>query len=187
MQQAIQADRAACLDHKALFQSPALEDPAAARRSAQGQREAALLTARAEKVCGDCPLFASCLYQAVVDHDVSGFAAGTTQAQRTQIRAAVGVKVEAEDFDTLAGVVRGNRQVNHEEIVRLRQANPHESLEVLAMRLGCSLSTVKRHMRRARAAGPEVKLKVVKPTIDRVLAAFATVVKGPRRAERRVA
>ena len=70
----------------------------------------------------------------------------------------------------------------------LRQANPHESLEVLAMRLGCSLSTVKRHMRRARTAPAEVKLAMVKPSVERVLAVFAAVVGYPRRPrEQRVA
>ena len=97
------------------------------------------------------------------------------------------VILEAEDFDTLAGVIRGARQLNHEEVLRLRQANPHESLEVLAMRLGCSLSTIKRHMRRARNAAGEVKLAAVEPTMERVLAAFAAVVRPNRSRERRVA
>lgn len=99
------------------------------------------------------------------------------------------MSVEPEDLDTLAGVMRGGRQINHQEVLRLRQANPHESLEVLAMRLGCSLSTVKRHMRRARAAATsETTFAVVKPTIERVRAAFAAaVVRSPRSRERRVA
>lgn len=173
------ADRAACTDNPTLFQHQLLET-APARHDAEGQRQATLLTARAAAVCAGCPLFRSCLYEAVVNHDVAGFVAGTTESQRSRMRAALGVKVEQDDFDSLAGVVRGGRQVNHEEVVRLRQANPHESLEVLAMRLGCSLSTVKRHMRQARNASAEVKLAMVKPTIDRVLAAFSAVV-GPSR------
>jgi hypothetical protein len=181
-------NRAACIDNPALFQHELLEDPVRARQSAETQRRQALLTARAAAVCADCPLFNSCLYEAVVDHDVAGFVAGSTEAQRAQMRLALGVKVEADDMDALTGVVRGSRQINHDEVVRLRQANPHESLEVLAMRLGCSLSTVKRHMRRARSVPAEVKLAVVKPSLDRVLAVFAAVVGYPRRPrEQRVA
>lgn len=180
------AERAACIDNPTLFQHSLLET-APARHDTEGQRQANLLTARAEAVCAGCPLFTSCLYEAVVNHDVAGFVAGTTENQRSRIRATLGVKVEQDDFDSLAGVVRGGRQVNHEEVVRLRQANPHESLEVLAMRLGCSLSTVKRHMRQARTAPAEVKLAMVKPTVDRVLAAFAAVVRPSRPREQRVA
>jgi len=180
------ADRAACIDNPDVFQHELLEGPPSARPGGERQREATLLAARAAATCASCPLFNSCLYDAIVTHDVAGFVAGTTEWQRTQIRAALGVKVKPDDLDTLAGLVRGNRQVNHEEVLRLRQANPHESLEVLAMRLGCSLSTVKRHMRRARNSA-EVKLAVVKPTMERVLAAFAAVTRPARPRERRVA
>lgn len=176
----VRAERAACIDNPALFQHQLLEEPMA-RRSAENERAFAALSARAAAVCAECPLFRSCLYDAVVEHDVAGFVAGTTPAQRTQLRLALGVRVEPEDFDTFAGVVRGARQLNHDEVVRLRQANPHESLESLAMRLGCSLSTVKRHLRRARQASGEVTLGVVKPSMERVLAAFSAVVGSPRR------
>ena len=184
MPSATRADRAACIDNPTLFQHPLLEEPVLARQSSERQHTATLLAGRAATVCADCPLFNSCLYEAVVNHDVAGFAAGTTEAQRRQIRTALKVRVEAEDFDTLAGVVRGGRQVNHDEVVRLRQANPDESLEMIAMRLGCSLSTVKRHLRRARADAGQVQLAVVKPTLDAVLAAFAAVVGYPRRGTR---
>lgn len=184
----ISADRAACIDNPALFQHELPEDPSLARGDGERQRRLTLMTGRARATCADCPLFETCLYDAVVKHDVAGFAGGTTAQERSQIRTALGVSVEPEDFDTLAGVVRGSRQINHHEVLRLRQANPHESLEVLAMRLGCSLSTVKRHMRRARAAAAsEVTLAVVKPSMERVLAAFAAIVRPHRSRERRVA
>ncbi len=181
------AERAACIDNPALFQHELLEDPSLARGDGDRQRRLVLLTERARATCTGCPLFESCLYDAVVTHDVAGFVAGTTERQRSQIRATLGVTVEPEDLDTLAGVVRGSRQLNHEEVLRLRQANPHESLEVLAMRLGCSLSTVKRHMRRARNTPAEAKLTVAKPTRQRVLAAFAAIVRPFRSRESRVA
>ena len=181
------ADRAACIDTPALFQDDLLENPSLARSEAQRRRLTAM-TNQARATCAECPLFASCLYDAVVKHDVAGFAGGTTAQERSQIRASLGVTVEPEDLDTLAGVVRGGRQLNHDEVLRQRQANPHESLEVLAMRLGCSLSTVKRHMRRARAAAAsEVTLAVVRPTMARVLAAFDAIVRPGRPRERRVA
>ena len=63
---------------------------------------------------------------------MAGVAGGTTAAQRTQIRRRLGITVDPEDFDTLAGVVGRNRQVDHDEVIRLRNANPHESLETLA-------------------------------------------------------
>lgn len=181
-------ERAACIDQPALFQHELLEDPSAARGDGERRRRLVVLTERARATCEGCPLFESCLYEAVVNHDVAGFVAGTTQAQRTLIRAELGVSVAKEDFDALAGLVRGGRQLNHEEVLRLRQANPHQSLEVLASRLGCSLSTVKRHMRRARAAATsESPLAVVKPAMERVLAAFAAIVRPQRSRERRVA
>lgn len=187
MPNAARADRAACIDNPSLFQHPMLEEPSVVRHDTGGQRQATLLATRAATVCADCPLFRSCLYEAVVNHDVAGFVAGTTEAQRGRIRAALKVRVEKEDFDAIAGVVRDNRQVNHDEVVRLRQAHPSESLEVIAMRLGCSLSTVKRHLRRARANPGEAKLAVVKPTMERVIAAFAAVVGYPRRGQQQVA
>ena len=61
-----------------------------------------------------------------------------------------GSRSRPEDFDSLAGVVGGQRTVDHDEVVRLRRAHPDESLERIARRLGCSLSTVKRHLRRER-------------------------------------
>ena len=177
----IRAERAACIDNPALFQHELLEDPSLARGDGERQRRLTVLTDQARATCADCPLFESCLYDAVVKHDIAGFVAGTTERQRSQIRSALGVSVEPEDLDTLAGVMRGGRQINHQEVLRLRQANPHESLETLALRLGCSLSTVKRHLRRAREASGEVSLAVVKPSLRRVLAAFHAVVGSPGR------
>ncbi|MFW6599101.1 WhiB family transcriptional regulator [Propionibacteriaceae bacterium Y2011] len=140
----------ACAQATSLFQHPLLEEPPTSNAPAAERRQAAMLARRAEEVCATCPLMQNCLYDAVVKYDVDGFAAGTTRRQRNEIRASLGVTVAPEDFDTLAGVTARHRQVDHDEVVRLRNANPHESLEMLAQRLGCSLSTVKRHLRRAR-------------------------------------
>ncbi|MEZ5202462.1 MAG: hypothetical protein R2742_14705 [Micropruina glycogenica] len=64
--------RAACIDNP-VFQHELLEEPVKARQGTDAQRRQALLAARAAAVCAGCPLFTSCSYEAVVDHDVAGF------------------------------------------------------------------------------------------------------------------
>ncbi len=140
-----------CVTSADVFQDRLLEEPPTANASATDRRRYAQLVQRAAQICGDCPLQAGCLYRAVAEYDVSGFVGGTTQRQRAEIRRRLGIRVDPEDFDTLAGVTGPNRQVDHTEVVRLRNADPNETLENIARRLGCSLSTVKRHLRRARS------------------------------------
>jgi len=94
--------------------------------------------------------------------------------------------VEPENFDTLAGVTGPNHQVDHSEVVRLRTANPHETLEMLAQRLGCSLSTVKRHLRRERRE-PSTETSKLEPTVADVVAAAAVVTRSPLLRRRREA
>jgi hypothetical protein len=141
---------------------PALESEPLASAPARVRRQYAALAAEATEVCAGCPLLTSCLYRAVVEYDVAGFVAGTTERQRAQIRVRLGVQVEPEDFDTLAGVVGGQRTVDHDEVVRLRRTHPDESLERIARRLGCSLSTVKRHLRKERNQ-PSAPVEPAKP------------------------
>lgn len=142
--------RPACANAPEIFLDPALEAEPVASAPARIRRQYAVLAAEATEVCAACPLLSACLYRAVVDYDVAGFVAGTTERQRSVIRARLGVTVEPEDFDSLAGVVGGQRTVDHDEVVRLRRSHPDESLERIARRLGCSLSTVKRHLRKER-------------------------------------
>ena len=166
----------ACLDATDIFQNPMLEEPPASTASAAVRREYSTLVREAEKVCASCPLVQQCLFDAVVKHDVSGMCAGTTRKERNEIRARLGVTVAPEDFDTLAGATARHRQVDHEEVVRLRRANPHESLEMLAHRLGCSLSTVKRHLRKARSQTTVTPIrKKATPTMAQVIEAFRQV------------
>jgi AraC-like DNA-binding protein len=139
-----------CVQFARLFQDPLLEEPPAPSAPVDLRRRSAALERAAGDLCQACPVLEQCLYAAVVEHDVTGYAAGTSRRQRAEIRGALRIRVEPEDFDTLAGVTRHHRQVDHGEVVRLRHANPHESLEQLAQRLGCSLSTVKRHLRHER-------------------------------------
>ena len=143
-------DRPACADSPEVFLDAALETEPVLSAPARVRRQYAALAAEATEICASCPLLTACLYRAVVDYDVAGFVAGTTERQRGEIRTRLGIEVEAEDFDSLAGVVGGQRSVDHDEVVRLRRTHPDESLERIARRLGCSLSTVKRHLRRER-------------------------------------
>lgn len=165
----------ACVSQAALFQDGLLEEPPVLSAPPDVRRRAAQLERAAAVLCGTCPMRASCLYDAVVRHDVVGYVAGTTARDRTVIRRRLGVTVEPEDLDALAGVAGGHRQIDHDEVIRLRQANPHESLETLARRLGCSLSTIKRHLRAERNGASRPRLRRPDPTPDAVLAAYESV------------
>lgn len=173
-----------CTEYASLYQHPLMEEPPNSSATADERRQYQMMVRKAQNVCGSCPLMTQCLYDAVVKHDVSGFAGGTTRKQRMEIRARLDVSVAPEDFDTLAGVTARHRQVDHNEVIRLRNANPHESLETLAQRMGCSLSTVKRHLRKARSGEVVTAIRPDRPSMKRVLAAFTEVTQG---SERRVA
>ena len=179
-------DRPACADFPEVFLHAALETEPVVSAPARVRRQYAALAAEATEICASCPLLTACLYRAVVHYDVAGFVAGTTQRQRGEIRARLGVEVEAEDFDSLAGVVGGQRSVDHDEVVRLRRTHPDESLERIARRLGCSLSTVKRHLRRERNEPAAVSGRgATRPTetaVRRVTAEILAEDSGSRRA-----
>lgn len=166
-----------CHEFSSLFQHPLLEEPPTASAPSDQQRHYLMLTRKAENVCRACPLMQQCLYNAVVKHDVAGFAGASTARQRQEMRSRLGITVQPEDFDTLAGITARHRHVDHDEVVRLRHANPHESLETLAHRLGCSLSTVKRHLRRHRneAHRPRVQPRSL-PSFAEVMTVFRQVV-----------
>ena len=170
---------ARCVELASVFHDQLLEEPLPASASATLRRRQLGLITAAQRACRACPLITDCLYRAVVEYDVAGYVAGTTPTQRTQMRRQLDIVVEPEDFDTLAGVTGRHRQIDHSEVVRLRKANPHESLEMLADRLGCSLSTVKRHLRRERREPSGGTAVAAKPTIAEVLAAAAEVTGSP--------
>ncbi len=171
----------ACAGRADIFTDELLESPPAANACAEQRRRHAGLVAQAEEVCQSCPLLAGCLYRAVVEYDVAGYVAGTSERQRGEIRRRLGVRVQPEDLDTLAGVVGGHRQIDHDEVLRLRRANPDESLDRLAHRLGCSLSTVKRHLRRERNAPSAPTQPERRPSVRAVLSTAAEVVSGGQR------
>lgn len=172
--------RPRCVELASVFQHPLLEEPLAGNATASVRRRYAGLAAQAEQACSGCPLIERCLYAAVVEHDVAGYVGGTTPTERARIRRALSLSVAPEDLDTLAGVTGRHRQIDHDEVVRLRHAHPDESLETLAHRLGCSLSTVKRHLRRERRTPSARRTAAPKPTVAAVLAAAAEIAESAR-------
>ncbi|WP_158676454.1 WhiB family transcriptional regulator [Tessaracoccus sp. OH4464_COT-324] len=111
------------------------------------RHEMLMLRSQAERLCAGCPFAAQCLSDAVTKFDVVGYVAGTTRKERHDLRLRLGISVASEDLDAYAGVNSG-RQYDGAEILRLRAANPNQPLSMIAQRLGCSVSTVKRHLRR---------------------------------------
>lgn len=159
-----------CVTASNVFLHPLLDEGAAPSNRGE-RREQAMLRSQAERLCADCPMLAQCLADAVTKHDVSGFVAGTTKRQRQELRARLGVQVAQEDLDTYVGVNSG-RQFDRYEIHRMRMANPDQPLSVIAAKVGCSISTVKRHLRRIEQEGgvPSKPKKQAAPSPEEVLA-----------------
>ena len=122
-------------------------------------------------------MLVDCLYRAVVEVDVSGFVACTTEADRAMIRERLGIEVAPTSLTPFGAARVGGGPVSHDAVMTARQAYPKDTCQQLAERLGCSTSTIKRHLRRARqersapveaAAHPERRT----PTVEDVLDAF---------------
>ena len=61
--------------------------------------------ADAHRSCAGCPMLVDCLYRAVVEVDVSGFVACTTEADRAEIRRQLGIELvqsTSKDWQRLA-------------------------------------------------------------------------------------
>ncbi len=167
-----------CIQAGEIFQHPLVEEPPTGR-----DERAQQLIGRAVKMCESCPLMESCLYSAVVEHDVSGVAGATTPLQRTRIRRLLGIRIARQDLTDFAGATREGGRLTHADVARARRADPDATLETIAERLGCSLSTVKRHLRQARTeATPVVTALPSRPSVDAVLRARLTVVGDRSRA-----
>ncbi len=169
--------RTPCVEFSQLYQHPLVEEPPTSGAPIAERRQSLMMIQKAQELCAECPLMRQCLFDAVVRYDISGFAGGASTRQRAEIRARLGLKVAVEEFDGIAGVTAPNRQIDNREVVRLRAANPHESLEIIALRLGCSLSTVKRHLRKARENSSAVAPpKPAPPSVEAVMAAYFQVI-----------
>lgn len=140
------------------------------------------LIAVARRSCAGCPMLVDCLYRAVVEVDVSGFVACTTEADRATIRESLGIEVTQSTLAPFGSARLGGGPVSHEAVVAARQAHPNDTCQQLAERLGCSTSTVKRHLRRAREAAHEAKLAAPVqrriPSVEEVLDAFDALEAG---------
>ena len=132
--------------------------------------------ASAHRQCAGCPLMVTCLYRAVVEVDVSGFVACTTEGDRAEIRRQLGIEIQQSSATPYGAARVGGGPVSHEAVMAARHAYPKDTCHQLAERLDCSTSTVKRHLRRAR----EQKLNPVvvpgvastTPSVDAVLDCF---------------
>ena len=140
------------------------------------------VVAQAHRRCAGCPMLVDCLYRAVVEVDVSGFVACTTEADRAAIRDSLGIVVETAAAGGYGPARLGAGPVDHDAVLAARSAYPKDTCQQLAERLGCSTSTIKRHLRRAReeAAEASVRATVVTtprrvPSVDEVLDAFDTL------------
>ncbi len=166
----------ACVTFSNVFLHPLMDD--ATGPATRGERrEQQMLRTQAEKMCAGCPLLAQCLSDAVTRYDVAGYVAGTTKRQRQEIRNRLGVQVSPDEFDSFAGVSSG-RQFDGSEILRIRAANPTLPLSVIASKVGCSVSTVKRHLRRGGEDGARAQRTTVLPSPSEVLAVAQEVRSG---------
>ena len=141
----------ACVTRTELYLHPFLAESESPSNSTE-RREREVLRLQANALCEGCPLLAECLSSAVTRFDVAGFVAGTTRRQRQEIRARLKVSVDNDDLDSYIGM-RSSRHFDGREILRLRAAHPDQPLSVIAAKAGCTISTVKRHLRRAEVEG----------------------------------
>jgi hypothetical protein len=133
--------------------------------------------ASAHRRCAGCPIMVDCLYRAVVEVDVSGFVACTTENDRAQIRRQLGIEVQQVAATPYGAARVGGGPVSHEAIMTARHAYPKDTCHQLAERLDCSTSTVKRHLRREREQklNPSTSPTPASPvqvSVDAVLDAF---------------
>jgi hypothetical protein len=162
----------ACVEAPELFLDEKLQTEPESPADAAEVRE---MRANLHRACAACPLMADCLFRAVVEVDVSGFVACTTEAERAEIRRRLGIDVSPAPLLTFGAPRVGGGPVSHEAVLTMRQAHPKDTCQQLAERLGCSMSTIKRHLRREReeqAADKHSPERRPRPTMEQVLDAF---------------
>ncbi|MFC6061179.1 WhiB family transcriptional regulator [Streptomyces ochraceiscleroticus] len=113
-------------------------------------REFEALAATAREMCASCPLWAECLQSAVVHADPYGYAAATTADDRRWMRRALKIG-DAEGSLRPAGADQGTLG----ELTREQRRHPEASQREMAVRLGCSRSTVSRRLAQVRARTDE--------------------------------
>lgn len=164
-----------CASVPEVFQDELLHTPPSRNElSASQWQQLALTRAAAHRQCAGCPLMVDCLYRAVVEVDVSGFVACTTEDNRAAIRRQLGIEVQQLATTPYGAARVGGGPVSHEAVMAARHSYPNDTCHQLAERLDCSTSTIKRHLRRAREQKGVMSAasSSTAPTIDAVLDAF---------------
>ena len=155
------------------FQDEVLLNPPSRREATADEwRDYQAKRAVAHRRCAGCEVLVECLYRAVVEVDVSGVVACTSVAERRRMRHDLGIEVH---LDTSPyGTARvGGGPVDHAEVISARKAHPDDTCRQLAERLGCSTSTVKRHLRQEREGRARTAVATMSlPAMDDVLEAF---------------
>ncbi|MFI8994385.1 WhiB family transcriptional regulator [Streptomyces sp. NPDC053542] len=113
-------------------------------------REFETLAATAREMCASCPLWAECLQSAVVHADPYGYAAATTADDRRWMRRRLKIGDAAGSLRP-AGAEPGTLG----ELTREQRRHPEASQREMAVRLGCSRSTVSRRLAQVRARTDE--------------------------------
>jgi hypothetical protein len=167
-----------CADVPEVYQDEMLHSPPARSEITAAEWDLlAVKRASAHRQCAGCPLMVDCLYRAVVEVDVSGFVACTTESDRLVIRRQLGIEVQQSTTTPYGAPRIGGGPVSHEAVMAARQAYPKDTCHQLAERLNCSTSTIKRHLRRAREekVAPQASVTSTvrtQPTIEAVLDCF---------------
>jgi hypothetical protein len=166
----------ACADAPEQFLDEQLQT---APSTAAEEHRLAAARVKVQRACAACPLMIDCLYRAVVEVDVSGFVACTTEAERARMRRSLGIDIAPAPLQSFGAPRVGGGPVNHEAVLAMRQTHPKDTCQQLAERLGCSMSTIKRHLRREREHQDAVTAPPAKstrtPSVDEVLDAFDTL------------
>jgi len=164
-----------CASVPEVYQDELLHTPPSRNELTAAQwQQLALKRAAAHRQCARCPLMVDCLYRAVVEVDVSGFVACTTEDDRAAIRRQLGIEVQQQAATPYGAARVGGGPVSHEAVMTARHAYPKDTCHQLAERLDCSTSTIKRHLRRAREQKGTVSEAntSLAPSVDAVLDAF---------------
>jgi hypothetical protein len=158
------------------YQDDPLHALAGAEISAAESERLHVKRASAHRRCAGCAIMVDCLYRAVVEVDVSGFVACTTEDDRAEIRRQLGVEIQQSSTTPYGAARVGGGPVGHEAVMAARHAYPKDTCQQLAERLDCSTSTVKRHLRRDREEkrnpATTVAAVVSMPSVDAVLDCF---------------
>jgi hypothetical protein len=167
-----------CADAPEAYMDVSLQEASITTLSAAEREKLSATKAAIHRQCAGCALLVDCLYRAVVEVDLSGYVDCTTESERAIIRERLGIEVAQSTLTPYRAPLVGGGPVSHEAVLTARQAYPKDTCQQLAERLGCSTSTIKRHLRRdrenraAEAAGPDQTARPNLPTIDEVLDAF---------------